>query len=98
MINLISNCFCKYFLLAVCEGQCLLFSHLYSIRIFQLKPLTNWPLEITAVLLRIAPCYCRFITNYGSELITNYDKFITNYNKTLLQITAKNYCKLRQLY
>ena len=52
--------------------------------------MTNQPLEITAVFLRIAPCYCSLFTNYGSELL----QMMTN----LLQITAKHYCKLWQLY
>ena len=30
------------------------------------------------------------------KFITNYGSFITNYGKYLLQITAKNYYKLRQ--
>ena len=38
----------------------------------------------------------KFSTNYGS-FITNYDSFITNYGKKLLQITTKNYYKLRQV-
>ena len=66
--------------------------------------MTNQPLGIIAVLLRIAPCYCSFITNYGRAII-NYGKFITNYSKTLFQITAALlqittmcYYKLRQLY
>ena len=43
--------------------------------------------------------YYKLLQDYyklRQKFITNYGSFITNYGKYLLQITAKNYYKLRQ--